>query len=655
MPRKNDPVMPPLLQDGLLDETGKFGVVHARFETFKRSSFEDLISGYSSLKVLTYSSSIPIVNRAAEEMDRLEVVFGRADILGEMASYLHYQELLLKDLISATKGKDHIKEKIESGAIKLYVVQEIVSHEKLFLLEGERGTRVITGSANFSDRAFSGAQNESYVCFDDDLAAWEHFNAAYGRIKNRATTSIIERAQIDSEFDPENLPALAPARKGSSAPKVILVQDAPPETSIVHRAAAKPPKRYGAISSAVQAKGGMAKIDRPTAKLAVRHVKSNWRTREENPEESLSIHLASGEISLSGRPLDLDVSGDDVATDVRAWVAYFDGYREFRGEPEKLARDYFTFWSWLYAGPFLCDLRNAALARGDDVWDYPLYGLLYGKSNCGKSELVKTLLTSMFARDAFPPNDWFTKGNVPAVMEQNRRYPLVFDDMDKVRFGQHADGLIKDDYVRLKEYPPVVLSMNAGQDTFESELRKRALVVYTGASLPDHTGEARKLRRRLKGIKEDLGTALYREYLKRTMPLVREGIDGPLDVLEISSSVLVDLISEHADLGGELPGWCRTVTMEEYGHGRHDRVRDELIQLWEHDPGAWSRRGDKLIYRSEDIHGTITKLRRDVPDYLYSSKGNVIVFDAAELEQFLGIALTAGRKSLAPLAWLFGR
>ncbi len=319
------------------------------------------------------------------------------------------------------------------------------------------------------------------------------------------------------------------------------------------------------------------------------------------------------------------------------------------------SRDYFTFWSWFYAGPFLCDLRNAARARGDDVWDYPLYGLLYGKSNCGKSELVKTLLASMFARDAFPPNDWFTKGNVPALMKQNRRYPLVFDDMDKVRFGQHADALIKDDHVRLKEYPPVVLSMNAGQDTFDSELRKRALVVYTGASLPDHTGEARELRRRLKGIKKDLGTALYREYLKRMLPLVRDATDGPLDVLDASSSVLVDLISEHADFGAEAPDWCRRVTMEEYGHGRHDRVREELLQLWLHDPDAWSRRGDKIIYRSEDIHGTIAKLRRDVPDYLYSSKGNVIVFDAAELERFLGVSLMAGRNPFRSLARLFGR
>ena len=399
---KNDPSAHSPFQDALLEETAKLGVVRARFDGFARHTFDELIEGYSSMKVLTYSSSIPIINRTAGELEKLEVVFGRSDILGDMSSYFYFQELLLKELIEATRGQDHIKEKIESGSVKLYVVQEIISHEKLFLLEGERGIRVITGSANFSDRAFSGAQNESYICFDDDPAAWEHFNRAFEKIRDRSTTSIIERAQIDGEFDAENLPALSPARKDSQSPRVVLVQDGPPEPSIVHKAVSrKPPKRFAGISSAVETKRGVAKIDRTVAQCAVR-------------------------------------------------------------------------------------------------------------------------------------------------------------------------------YVRMREYPPVVLSMNAGQDTFGSEIRKRALIVYTGASLPDHTGEARRLGRRVKQIKNNLGTALYREYLRRMLPRLRQEREDPLDVLELSSSVLREIISEHA--GAPLPDWCRIVTMDEYGSSRHDRVREELLQ-----------------------------------------------------------------------------
>jgi hypothetical protein len=84
-------------------------------------------------------------------------------------------------------------------------------------------------------------------------------------------------------------------------------------------------------------------------------------------------------------------------------------------------------------------------------------------------------------------------------------------------------------------------------------------------------------------------------------------------------------------------------------------VREELVQQLVHDRAAWSRRGDKVVFRSEDIHGTIAKLRRDVPDYLYGSgtKGNVIVFEAEELEKFLGVSILSRKSRSWALSLLF--
>ena len=99
------------------------------------------------------------------------------------------------------------------------------------------------------------------------------------------------------------------------------------------------------------------------------------------------------------------------------------------------------------------------------------------------------------------------------------RRPLIFDDLDRTRFNNHAVALIKDDYVGLGEYPTTVLSMNADKDTFEPEVRKRCLIAYTGASLPDHTGEARRQAKHVNRIKRNLGNALYREYLNSTLAI----------------------------------------------------------------------------------------------------------------------------------------
>jgi hypothetical protein len=66
-----------------VDDSRKLGVVRARFVGHEHNSFEDLVSGYSSMRVLTYSNSLSMVSRTAALLDDLEIVFGREDIVGE--------------------------------------------------------------------------------------------------------------------------------------------------------------------------------------------------------------------------------------------------------------------------------------------------------------------------------------------------------------------------------------------------------------------------------------------------------------------------------------------------------------------------------------------------------------------------------------------
>jgi len=317
----------------------------------------------------------------------------------------------------------------------------IVSHEKLFLLEGEKGTRVITGSANFSEKGFSGSQNESYVLFDDQPAAWDYYNDKYEKIKSRSSMPITKKALLAERADAENLPVFSlgePNGPGS----VVVVPEKLPGPSIV-RKLLMTSKRHTGLSEVIRSNNGRAQVDKPTASRAVKYTKSNSRSNESNPEEYLTVDAYTGRVVLSGKELDLEASEEEIASDINLLVEYFGGFDRFRGDTDRLTRDYFTFMSWFYASPFICDWRNAALVREDYVLDYPVFGILYGRSNCGKSELVRTLLTSMFQKEGFLPNEFFTKTRVTALMQENARYPLTFDDLDRSRFTNHAVALVK--------------------------------------------------------------------------------------------------------------------------------------------------------------------------------------------------------------------
>jgi hypothetical protein len=164
-------------------------------------------------------------------------------------------------------------------------------------------------------------------------------------------------------------------------------------------------------------------------------------------------------------------------------------------------------------------------------------------------------------------------------------------------------------------------------------VRKRCFVVYTGASLPDDAPEFRELSKKVSRLKHDLTTSLYREYLKRVLARLQQEV--PADFLGLSSGVLQDLISEHGE--GGLPDWCRATTIDEHRRGRHDKVREDLRQIRIFDETSWEHRGNKWVLRMPD-HNAANRLRRDVPDYLLSTGnvGNLVVFDAGELESFLG-------------------
>src|SRR5215210_8035024 len=152
-----------LFASSSVDDARKLGVVRARFVGHEQSSFEDLISGYSSMRVLTYSNSLSMISRTAALLDDLEIVFGREDIVGEAEKLYWHQDELVRAMRDQIKSADPLREKIEAGNLRLFVVKDLVSHEKLFLLEAEGGKkRILTGSANFSERAFSGKQNEGY-------------------------------------------------------------------------------------------------------------------------------------------------------------------------------------------------------------------------------------------------------------------------------------------------------------------------------------------------------------------------------------------------------------------------------------------------------------------------------------------------------------
>ena len=256
-------------------------------------------------------------------------------------------------------------------------------------------------------------------------------------------------------------------------------------------------------------------------------------------------------------------------------VEYLRNCENCEGDVDRLKRDYFILWSWMYFSPFMCDVRSLALIRGRDVIRYPSFAIVFGKSNCGKTSLVDTLMTSMLGRAHNVGKSNFTAARLRALQQGFKRHPVVFDDIGGRAFRTHGNDMIKDELLPpVAEYPGFVLSMNRQPKSFPDEIVKRSLKIYTTTALPQYDEE---LRQRMDDRIKDRLSGLLR-------------------------------LSAMANHEGETPnGWA---------------IENDRIIVWEQ-RDAFGRRG----FDWEDVPSTLVD--ED------ASGGNRTVLHKAQLEEFL--------------------
>ena len=387
------------------------------------------------------------------------------------------------------------------------------------------------------------------------------------------------------------------------------------------------------------------------------------KSAEEVDTRYFSIDRTNRTALLTGDPFPLECDERSVRKDAGLLLEYFKNYEEaFEGNVANLQRDYFILTSWLYFSPFMCDLRNLALLQDSDVIRYPLFAIVFGKSSCGKTSLVDTLMKSMYGYLPDVDKESFTRAKLRGIRQHYKRLPVVFDDIGRRAFNAHGKDMIKHEgHPNVEEYPGFVVSMNAAEpQSFPDEVVRRSLMIYTTTALPPHDEELRqRLQGRVQDIRNGFTGHLYRRYLTDVM----DRLDDerlPEDWLVISSEALSNILTEAA---GSAPSWCQPVTWLAYAEKRYDRVKARLANLLRESthartegesPNGWMVDGDKIIiWEQRDAFGRRGFDWEDVPSTLIdedASSGNRTVLHRASLERFLGQRIGGPRPWWKPWA-----
>ena len=556
------------------DNSGNLDVAKMEFVEAETLSWKELFSGFDTLHAITYSSGIGFVYQLLEMFEKAEIVFGCDEVISySLQEIMAYQCKTIERLReSASKRKIDLVTRIEKGTLRFFVARNVLSHEKIYLLSAEDGRkRVVMGSANMSFAAFGGKQREN-ISYIDGNKAYDWYWDCYCQLKEECTDEIAKESLLCAD-DAENLEQLPIARTIQVKKALVLqpVQEAKEEVRFVldiKNLAAK-------FSTAVPKpdKKGKLMLSPEKIKIIRRQVVAGKTKEKELQSEypQLEIFPDEGLVRLNDATLDLQPSHEEVAKDIGLFLKYMDSYEKFNGDKKGMQRRYFEFANWFFCSPFMACMRDMAVRYNQNLLPYPVFGLVYGQSKAGKTSFLETLLKMMIGQKTKLSAPDFTRSSIEGLKRTVKGAPIIVDDLTNTRFNQHAIETIKNDDFGVADgllhYPAVVISANEDVKAVAPEVIRRTVICRVQAGLTNTQVMQSSV---VRTVQREIGTAFYREYLRRMLPIVNDLLENlkdddsesAPDILAKSSQVLLDLFAEYCER--EVPDYVRLLSLEDY-------------------------------------------------------------------------------------------
>lgn len=598
--------------------TQALSVVKAVYADTVETNWEELFDGFDRLYAITFSSGIEFVNKVINKFSYAEVVFGCEKIIANDIAAIMSVQIDSVQRLAKSKSAGNLANRLDDGSLQLYVSRDTKSHEKIFILESadHKRVRVITGSANMSASAFCGIQRENIVCFDDE-AAFSHYKVLFETFKETCSDNVSYKAVVNTmnqeDYLKENIKEV-PFFQSIEKQKLVFLEQAQPEDEVEYEIAADVKKMQELVKPImpkmpVQANRIVVAAE-PMRVFGKRYTEVR-RVAAEAVKQLPKLHIDydAGTMTFNDENIDLNPNLSEVAKNIKSIQKFFSGMDYFYGDVEQAKKDYFKYMTWYLATPFMAYLRYFASRNNYDTKLFPMYGVIYGDSNGGKTTFIKFLVKLMCGETVkMNTTEDFTATRIDGLKRVCEGLPLNIDDLAKTQFQNHSERVIKNDEWgisdRLVNYPAVSITSNK-ITSLTKDLSKRAIICRIGAKIDNERGA--KNSKRVNESMSELTTAFYGEYVRRMLVCIdemttemRENANGKEyfpDIFHASSSVIADIFEA---CGIDLPDYVRILYYNDYmGDESIGRAAIEKIELaWQADPSKFrvDKKQNRLIY-----------------------------------------------------------
>lgn len=549
-------------------------------------SFEELFSGFNTIKAITFSYDIDFINKIIKYFDYGEIILG-ADFLVQKDKKIN--ELMAEVFANSYEAGQAIRKHerlinmIQKENLNFHTPTFVLDHRKIYLLKSDDGrTRVIKTSANMSNRAWSGDQMEIYD-YDNSLYCYEEFEKDFETMWENSIE--IPLSVISSKKADDLVEGNAILKSVKESGNTVVLQQTEELTyervkyTIDHEALRE---EYKALIDGVKTKNKnnlieiipktIEKIEHNKKKI-FQKIKVDTVTKQ---YPSMSIDCYNKEVVLDGEKLDLRPSEKEIKNDIDTLLNMFENFNEFVGNTEKLKETHFKLINAIFSAPFNAKLRCASFIKGIPTKSFPLFLLIVSRTaNCGKTFTISAALKMMTGKELLPANkEDCKKDDIRTIQIGNKCVPVFIDELDN-KYLSNIKDIIKHpekcEHNQLEEQPTILFASN---DCIEPDeiLRKRMVFLRFEGALPSNIDQVAYTGKG-NAIKKKLGTGFYREYLRRMLDKVKNELDYIIytkdedrpdeyypDLMAMSSDVILSIFH---DYNYELPKYIKHLSWNE--------------------------------------------------------------------------------------------
>lgn len=413
------------------------------------ASFDDLIKGYDTIKIIIYSYSLSFIESIIDKFKYIELIIG-ADFIYQNDSDLNDLEAIVlgcakhinTDIAKLAKKYPKILEKLKSKDLVIRISRIITDHRKLYLLSNSTNdkTRVITGSANLSFGAWGGSQMEN-IYYDDTELSYEIHSHQFETAMDNSSDITYDTLLADTDDYVASNPILADKKtkivntlfaniydKENFNKRIDYVIELNKESEIYNQLLKK--------TKVIRKSDGMRVLE---PKLIKSFTKQQNKFKasissdniETMPYPSLKFDFNNDVILYNNEPLIIP-DEENIKSDIDVLLTIFKNFDNFIGDIDNLKATHFKLLNAMFCSPFHAPMRCIAYSYDKVRTAMPLFlTMASSTASCGKTFMTKAIIHMMTGKSINPFNgaDEAKINNIRQYQTFVSGFPVLIDEL----------------------------------------------------------------------------------------------------------------------------------------------------------------------------------------------------------------------------------